>query len=154
MKASMYVKYATRSLVRGGQRTLLALCCIAVGVMTIVSLQLVGFMLNNAFTGNVRDSNGGDIAVTSQSRPFTQQDLTFFAQLQRAGTITGYTPRSSFLGSASLAVSSTEYFTVEVVDPATFPLVRGPDFISPANGQLRALLGGGQVVIDQALADQ
>ena len=66
MKASMYFNYTSRSLFRGGQRTILAVFCVAVGVMAIVSLQLVGQMINNAFTGNVRDANGGDIAVTSQ----------------------------------------------------------------------------------------
>ena len=60
MKASMYFNYTSRSLFRGGQRTILAVFCVAVGVMAIVALQLVGQMINNAFTGNVRDANGGD----------------------------------------------------------------------------------------------
>ena len=42
----LYWSYATRSLMRGGQRTLLAIFCVAVGVMAIVSLQLVGNMVN------------------------------------------------------------------------------------------------------------
>ena len=67
MKASMYFNYTSRSLMRGGQRTVLAIFCVAVGVMAIVALQLVGQMINNAFTSNVRDANGGDIAVTSQT---------------------------------------------------------------------------------------
>ena len=50
MKASMYFNYTTRSLLRGGQRTILAVFCVAVGVMAIVSLQLVGQMINGAFT--------------------------------------------------------------------------------------------------------
>ena len=43
MKTSMYFNYTTRSLLRGGQRTILAVFCVAVGVMAIVALQLVGF---------------------------------------------------------------------------------------------------------------
>jgi putative ABC transport system permease protein len=42
MKASIYFNYTSRSLLRGGQRTILAIFCVAVGVMAIVSLQLVG----------------------------------------------------------------------------------------------------------------
>ena len=60
-RLGMYWKYSTRSLVRGGQRTLLAIFCVAVGVMAIVALQLVGNMVNEALTGNIRAGNGGDI---------------------------------------------------------------------------------------------
>src|SRR2546426_9400559 len=84
----MYFKYSTRSLLRGGQRTVLAVFCVAVGVMAIVALQLVGLMINNAFISNVRDANGGDIAVTSQNAIFRQSDLSFFGKLQGDGTIT------------------------------------------------------------------
>ena len=45
MKASMYLNYPSRSLLRGGQRTLLAIFCVAVGVMAIVAMQLAGYML-------------------------------------------------------------------------------------------------------------
>jgi hypothetical protein len=41
MKTSMYFNYTSRSLIRGGQRTILAIFCVAVGVMAIVALQLV-----------------------------------------------------------------------------------------------------------------
>ncbi len=44
MKTSMYFNYTTRSLLRGGQRTILAVFCVAVGVMAIVALQLVGLL--------------------------------------------------------------------------------------------------------------
>ena len=90
MKTSMYFNYTSRSLLRGGQRTVLAVFCVAVGVMAIVALQLVGFMLQNSFTANVRDTNGGDVAVTAQNVPLSESDLSFFAQLKRNGTITKY----------------------------------------------------------------
>ena len=67
MKASMYFNYTSRSLLRGGLRTLLAVFCVAVGVMAIVALQLVGSMLQNSLTSSTRDTNGGDIAVTAQT---------------------------------------------------------------------------------------
>lgn len=77
MKASLYFNYTSRSFLRGGQRTILAIFCVAVGVMAIVSLQLVGQMINSAFTSNVREANGGDIAVSSPTIPFKQSDLAF-----------------------------------------------------------------------------
>src|SRR5579885_406164 len=119
---SMYFNYTSRSLIRGGQRTMLAVFCVAVGVMAIVALQLVGFMINNAFNSNVRDANGGDIAVRSQNQPFTQSDLSTFDTLKKNGTITNYTPLLNAEGSVSLNASLRQSFTVRVVDPQNYPI--------------------------------
>ncbi len=154
MKASIYLNYTTRSLWRGGQRTLLAIFCVAVGVMAIVALQLVGLMINNAFTSNVRDANGGDIAVTSQNVPFTNSDLAYFQQLKQQKTITGYTPTLSAQGSISLSSSLRQTFTVLVVDPATYPVVEAPTFVSPTNGTVSNLLKNNQVIVTQPFVDQ
>jgi len=153
MKASMYFNYTSRSLLRGGQRTILAVFCVAVGVMAIVSLQLVGQMINSAFTSNVRDANGGDIAISSQTIPFKQSDLAFFNKLKSNGTITGYTPLIN--GNASIgAVSVTQSFNLEAVDPHSFPVVTPPTFKTPIDGKLSTLLTNNQVVVDQNLIDQ
>ena len=136
MKASMYFNYTSRSLLRGGQRTVLAVFCVAVGVMAIVALQLVGFMLQNSLTSNVRDTNGGDIAVTAQSAPFTAHDLSFFAHLKSDGTITNYTATTSANGLLSAAASSFKSFSVTAVDPHTYPLVTPPTFVTPSNGSV------------------
>jgi putative ABC transport system permease protein len=153
MKASIYFNYTSRSLLRGGQRTLLAVFCVAVGVMAIVSLQLVGQMINSSFTSNIRDANGGDIAVSSQI-PFKQSDLTFFDNLKGDGTIKVYTPTISGNASTGLASSITQSFTLEAVDPSTFPVVSPPSFKTPANGTISSLLTNNQVVVDQNLIDQ
>ena len=154
MKASIYFNYTTRSLARGGQRTVLAVFCIAVGVMAIVALQLVGLMINNALTSNVRDANGGDIAVTSNTKPFTAADLSFFSQLKSQGTITGYTALINSTGSLSNTASITQSFTIKAVDPAVFPIVTPPAFVSPADGSISTLLTGNAVIIDKTVADQ
>ncbi len=154
MKASMYFNYTSRSLIRGGQRTVLAIFCVAVGVMAIVALQLVGQMINNSFTSNVRDANGGDISVSSFSQPFKQSDLAFFDNLKSQGTITNYTAVINTSGSTGVAASLTNSFSVIVVDPSTFPLVTPPTFSNPTNGSLSPSLSNNQVVIDQNLADQ
>src|SRR5258708_15516693 len=91
MKASMYFNYTSRSLLRGGQRTVLAVFCVAVGVMAIVALQLVGLMINNALTSNVRDANGGDLSVSSIGSPFTQSDLSYFNGLKNSRAFTPHT---------------------------------------------------------------
>lgn len=154
MKTSIYFNYTTRSLLRGGQRSILAIFCVAVGVMAIVALQLVGGMISNAFNSNVRDANGGDIAVSSEAAPFKTSDLTFFDSLKNNGTITNYTPISSVDGSTSLSASITQSFTVDVVDPSTYPVVTPPTFITPSNGTISTLLRNNSVIVDSTLADQ
>jgi len=150
----MYFNYTSRSLLRGGQRTLLALFCVAVGVMAIVALQLVGLMINNAFTSNVRDANGGDLAVSAETEPFKQSDLAFFDRLKNNGTITNYTAFSTVNGSLSLTASLTQSFNVMVVNPSTFPVVTPPTFVNPQSGTIASLLGNGQVIVDQSFIDQ
>src|SRR5258708_23022771 len=119
MKASMYFNYTSRSVVRGGERRVLAVFCVMVGVMAIVALQLVGLMINNALTGDVRDANGGDISVTSNTRPFTPADQAFFNQLKQSGTITNYTTISTSNGSMSNIASITRGFSIIAGRPCT-----------------------------------
>jgi putative ABC transport system permease protein len=154
MKATMYFNYTTRSLWRGGQRTVLAVFCVAVGVMAIVALQLVGLMINNALTGNVRDANGGDVAVSSNTRPFTPDNLNFFNQLKSNGTITNYTAVSTAQGSTSNIQSITSGFVVKAVAPSSFPIVTPPTFIDPSNASISSLLSSNGVIVDKTLADQ
>src|SRR5947209_3774177 len=154
MKTSIYFSYTSRSLLRGGQRTVLAVFCVAVGVMAIVALQLVGLMINNALTSNVRDANGGDVAVTSNTKPFTPDDLGFFNQLKASGTITSYTALANSSGSTSNSASITSGFSVEAVDPGSFPIVTPPTFTDPVNGSISSLLTGNGVIVDKTLADQ
>ncbi|HEX9134691.1 MAG TPA: FtsX-like permease family protein [Ktedonobacteraceae bacterium] len=153
MKASMYFNYTSRSLLRGGQRTILAVFCVAVGVMAIVALQLVGFMLQSSLTTNTRDTNGGDIAVTAQSVPLKASDLSFFAQLKSDGTITNYTAVTSANGSLSAAASSFQSFSVEAVDPNNYPVVSQPAFVTPSNGGVSTLLTNNQVIVTQNFLD-
>ncbi len=157
MKTSMYLNYTSRSLVRGGQRTMLAILCVAVGVMAIVALQLVGLMINDALTSNVRDANGGDISVGAGVAPFKQSDMAFFAALKSNGTISNFTAIASSNGSLISSTSgelSRQTFSIEAVDPANYPVVTPPTFSSPADGTLPVLLKRNQVVVTQAFADQ
>ncbi|HZC05088.1 MAG TPA: FtsX-like permease family protein [Ktedonobacterales bacterium] len=154
MKARMYWTYATRSLMRGGQRSLLAIFCVAVGVMAIVALQLVSNAINLGLTGDVRAINGGDIAITSSTDPLTASQLSAFAQLRAQGAITSYTAVDSASGEFHLAAANgvSRFFTVDAVDPNTFPLSGAPTFTSPSGGSLPSVLHGSSVIITAALA--
>ncbi len=153
MKTSMYFNYTSRSLLRGGQRTMLAIFCVAVGVMAIVALQLAGSMLQSSLTSNTRDTNGGDIAVTTQGVPLKASDMSFFAQLESKGTITNYTATTTASGTLSATGSTFSSFTVEAVDPNNFPVVSQPTFVTPSNGNISNLLARNQVIVTQNFLD-
>lgn len=149
MKASLYFKYTSLSLLRGGQRTILAIFCVAVGVMAVVSLQLVGFMLQNSLSANARDLNGGDIAITASALPLKSSDLAFFDQLQKNGTISNYTAVITASGALTATAPANQAFNIEAVDPASFPLVSQPAFVQTGNSTVAHLLGHQQVIVTQ-----
>jgi len=146
MKLTLYWSYATRALVRGGQRTLLAIFCVATGVLAIVALQLVGLTVTGALTGNIRAINGGDVAVHTENGDLTVAQLAVFARLKHQGAIIAYTPLS-VVGVSQGAVRYTLYG----VDPAAFPLAGSPHFIAPVDGRLATLLRGRTVVVTSAV---
>src|SRR5579883_1483935 len=154
MKSSTYFNYSARSLLRGGQRTMLAIFCVAVGVMAVVALQLVGFMLQSSLTTNVRVLNGGDIAVTAAGAPLKSSDLSFFAELKNQGTISNYTPVIGATGALSATAPSYRSFSIEAVDPTNFPLVAQPDFVQPANASVASLLTNDGVIVTQGFLDK
>src|SRR5579864_8892900 len=133
MKARLYWTYATRSLTRGGQRSLLAIFCVAVGVMAIVALQLVSNEMSLAFTGNVRALNGGDISISSATTPLTKSDLSAFDQWKAQGTISAYTAVVNTSGEFHLTAANgvSRFFQVEAVDPSVFPLDSAATMTTP-----------------------
>ncbi|MBF6589600.1 MAG: FtsX-like permease family protein [Ktedonobacterales bacterium] len=154
MKLRMYGIYATRSLARGGQRTLFAVFCVAVGVLAIVSLQLVADSVNAALMVNIRGLNGGDIAVHTEGADLTPLQLGVFDTLRAQGSITAYTAVTTDGGSSSGVTSSLAAYSVWAVDPATFPLAGAPHFLTPSGGSLPTVLAGGGAVVSQVLAQQ
>lgn len=67
-KFRFYIKHSMNDLRVNGQRTLFAILCIAVGVAAIVSLQTLGVMIQDTLTGNLRESNKGDIQFRNDIR--------------------------------------------------------------------------------------
>src|SRR5260370_11223141 len=141
MKTSMYFNYTARALLRGGQRTILAICCVAVGVMAVVSLQLVGLMLQNSLTANVRETNGGDIAVTTPGVPLKPGDLTLFDQLKRAGTISNYTALINATRGLKSTATPIQALFVGAGDPHKHPPAFSPAVVWPDGGTVGHLAG-------------
>ena len=152
MKLGLYWSYATRSLVRGGQRTLLAIFCVAVGVMAIVSLQLVGASVNQGLTGNIRDSNGGDLSVTAAIINLRADQLGVFDKLQSDGLISTYTAVSTHQAQTSDKQNNSQYFELKAVDPSRYPLAGSPTFLNPGGATLTSTLTGTNIVLSKSLA--
>jgi predicted lysophospholipase L1 biosynthesis ABC-type transport system permease subunit len=150
-RLGLYWSYATRSLARGGQRTLLAIFCVAVGVLAIVSLQLVGNMVNNGLTSNVREGNGGDISLRSDFSPFTSDQLSYFDTLKAEGKIDDYTAMVETRSQALDKDGDTHFFIVRAIDPNNFPLAGAPVFRDPSDGSFASQLTGNNVVVTNNL---
>ena len=151
MKLGLYWSYATRSLIRGGQRTVLAIFCVAVGVMAIVALQLVGLSVNQALLGNIIEANGGDIRLNSEIAPLRQPDIAFFDKLKRQQLITDYATSYDPGGSITLPTGEEETFSFLAVSP-NFPLVGQANFIAPShNLQMQNVVTGNNIAISSTV---
>src|SRR5579883_796943 len=142
MRAGFYWSYPTRALTRGGQRTLLA----------IFALQLVGNMVNNALTNNIRAANGGDISVRSDFISMTARDVANIDALKQSGQITADTAVSENQVESNNSSGATQQYSLAAVDPQVFPLEAAAiEFVTPDNGSLASLLTGDNVVVTQSL---
>ena len=140
MKLALYWSYATRSLGRGGQRTVLAIFCVAVGVMAIVALQLVGLSVNQALAGNVVAANGGDIRLNASLVPLRPNDISYISKLQQQGLISAYATSYTAGGNVAQATGGPVNFDLVAVS-ANFPLVGQPSFLAPSrNLQVQSLV--------------
>ena len=147
MRLGLYWSYATRSLVRGGQRTVLAIFCVAVGVMAIVALQLVGLSINQALVGNIVEANGGDLRVNAGISPLRQRDLPFFEQLKKRGSITDYATSNDTGGTITLSSGDEQTLNLVAIS-SNFPLVGRANFIAPSqNLTVQQVVHGNDVAV-------
>ncbi len=153
MKIGLYWTYSTRSLIRGGQRTVLAIFCVAVGVMAIVALQLVGLSVNQALLGNIIEANGGDIRLNADLAPLRQPDMVFFDKLKQQGRITDYATAYDPGGSITLPTGEEETFSFIAVSH-NFPLVGQANFVAPTQDlQMQNVVSGNDVAMSSTVFD-
>ena len=153
MKLGLYWSYATRSLIRGGQRTVLAIFCVAVGVMAIVALQLVGLSVNQALLGNIIEANGGDIRLNADLAPLRQPDMAFFDKLKQQRQITDYATAYDPGGSITLPTGEEETFAFVAVSH-NFPLVGQANFVAPSHDlEIQNVVTGNDVAMSSTVFD-
>src|SRR6266704_5026764 len=153
MKLGLYWSYATRSLIRGGQRTVLAIFCVAVGVMAIVALQLVGLSVNQALLGNIIEANGGDIRLNADLAPLRQPDMAYFDKLKQQRRITDYATAYDPGGSITLPTGEEETFAFIAVSH-NFPLVGQANFVAPSHDlEIQNVVTGNEVAMSSTVFD-
>ncbi len=153
MRLRLAWPYALRSLLRGGQRTALAIFCVAVGVMAIVALQLVGQSVNSALTGNIIEANGGDVQLTSVLVPLQGTDLAQFAALQAQGRIRAYATTYEIPSQITASAGSTVPFDLVAVS-ANYPLVGQANFTAPSPAlRVQDVVRGDQVAMSALVAN-
>jgi putative ABC transport system permease protein len=151
----LWSRYSLRAVRRGGQRSLLAIFCITVGVMAVVALRLAGDMVSLSLTSNLRTVIGADVTVQSNAIPLSSADLARFDELRRSGLIDAYTAIGVERGSVRRGSGHIARVNVDVVDPGHYPLVGGGELAAPAHGSFATLLAApGAVILSQFVADQ
>jgi putative ABC transport system permease protein len=150
--------YPLRALRRGGQRTFLALLCVAFGVMSLTAMQLLTANFANAIMNDPRAEVGGDVRIASGNMPFTPDQLNTFAQLKRHGVIQAYTPLV-YGGAQFLKVDGrNEIYVLDNtlgIDARTYPLVGQVTLRTPVGATLAEVLQADMsAVVTRDLADK
>jgi putative ABC transport system permease protein len=148
------IRYALRSLLRGGQRSLLAITCIAFGVLSLVALQLLAHTVNRSTAVPPRLAMGGDLRIARSDGSLTEADRTLLDSLTRSGDLDAVTYLAR--GETGLLRSTRSGLVQFVgrsiaVDPATYPLA-GRLRLAGGGSAADALSQDGSVVVTRDLA--
>ena len=158
-RAVFYLRTAWHNLLRGGQRSLVALICIIFGVMSLVAMTLLSRAIENSLLLEPQEFIGADISMErAQEETIAPEQAGMLADLKAQGAIQNY---SLMAYSSSLvfhlAGSSELHFPSAGmgVDASVYPLAGHLRVGEPAGAGLPALLQGvGDVVVTRDLADK
>lgn len=128
MRLTFDLRYALRSLRRDGTRTFLAGLCVAFGVMSLISMQLLSTTLLHGSLFDSRLFYGGDVQITAaqDGQPLSEAEIQQIETWKQQGLVTAYTPvangdsgliRTEDSGRVSIVM------TVWGIDPTTYPLI-------------------------------
>jgi putative ABC transport system permease protein len=144
-RLGFYFRYAWRSVLRGGQRTIFAILCVAVGVASLVALLSLAQSIRETLTGDIQARAGGDITArtgytTADKRDLPSETVNLLNNLVGEGLLTDWTTLSYN------TVQIKNYFsfppTLYTVDPAKFPMYGKVELVQPAGGDFRQILAG------------
>ena len=157
MKALFYFNYALRALKRGGQRTVLAVICIAFGVMSLVAMQLVADNFTAVVMTDPRAEIDGDIKLEGPDSVITDAQMKEIDQLQAQGLLDRSSPVAD-TGLQMMSVANGDMYLLDSaigLDPSRYPLVGKVTLSEPNGAALADLLRGAEdAVVTRDLADK
>jgi putative ABC transport system permease protein len=169
MRMGFYLRYAARSVRRGGRWVALAVLCIAAGVGTVVALRTLGLAIADSLVENVRIDNKGDILLskgsTSQFSAFIPNDSRYFTAEEirrierwtaaRGGRMTAFADDIRQIAAVdALTVGRPSFISTFYIDPATYPPNYTIRAVDPPGVPLADLFTGGrEIVISQNMAE-
>lgn len=149
-----YISYAGRALRRGGQRTLIAILCVAFGVMSLASMQILSAAITETLFVRSAEMLGGDAQVGRSGHYLTNEDIALLDRLQQDGEIESYTAYSALTWMLLKQEGSGKVHSItraRGVNPATYPPV-GEIMVSGADGLASALAAPDAAAITRDLA--
>lgn len=157
MSFAFALRYASRNLLRGGQRTLLATACVGFGVMSLVALQLLSSMIAASIALDARAVLGGDASLSRADRTLTAEDVATLERMRAEGALAAYTLTTQGGGAILKRAGAGRSHLLGRslgVDPATFPLV-GEMRLGGASSRTfgRQIAESGTAVITRDVAD-
>ena len=154
MSTRFLAGYAARSLRRGGQRSLLAIVCVAFGVLALVAMQLLAHVVGQATNVEPRLQLGGDLLIRAESGSLTGDDDTLLTSFVRDGVLSAVTMfEAGDMGMLRSSGSGRVQYVGRALaaDPATFPLV-GTVRLSDGRALADAIARPGTIVLTRDLA--
>lgn len=148
---------AVRNLRRSGQRGLVALLCIAFGVMSLVAMVFLADALERTLILEPRAVMGGDISLErGNEESILPEHIAALNKMKAAGTLEEYTVLAISSSLLYRTQASNEMHFVDAgmgIDPATYPLYGAWTLSEPRGVDPRALVQNvGDVLVTRDVA--
>jgi putative ABC transport system permease protein len=162
-----YIRHALRDMLRNRQRTLFALFCVMAGVAAVVSMGMLGVMIEDGLTQNIAALNQGDIRAWPNYRASTEtEDGRRVFRQSTVNSITEWAAERDI--EMTTAVDNVNLLLAPIrdgepglpqnvqlffVDPAVYPFYSEITMLTPAGQSLRdSLQGVYDIVVSENLA--
>lgn len=165
-RLNFYFTYAWRSVLRGGQRTVFAILCIAVGVATLVALQSLGQSSSDTLLGDAKFRAGGDLVlsrVVSSNTNFVsvfseQSAAPELNRLKNETTIEAWTPfylNPVQIRNSSISNPLFNITNIYSVKTDQYPFYGNVQIVEPPGANFKDLLREpGTVIVSKTLWEQ